>query len=265
MPRGMTLPNSTFGRVNDARYNYGGRPVSGMPAHSRIGPAARYDPNAGTGAISGLASAYQGQYDEARGANEARYQDILGQYGGLYGRTMGSLAQRSEQGLADIGTQFQGARSRVGQNLTSSGLYGTSIKSAMDIGLAGEESAARNRFQDTQLREQRTADIGLTQGRLGFMERRTDEYPNQGALMQLAQMLGQAGSGGLSPEIMQLLSTAIAPGGGGGATTAGRGGDAGRLTPPRRLPPGVVDRGPPTVGGPDRRYGGVPSINYGRR
>lgn len=210
MSRQTAVPTGAYGgNPRSGMYNQGS-PVSGLGASTHIG----YRPQNSNmaGAISDIAGAHQQQYDAASAANEERYQEIHGGYSDLHDRTMESLGERSEQGLADIGTAYSGERARVGQSMASRGLYGTSVLDATNLGLTSEQTAAENRFQDEQLREQRVTDIGLTQGRLGFMERREDTYPDSGVLMNLMQMLGQAGPMGLSPEIMQLFQSIIGPG-----------------------------------------------------
>ena len=170
-----------------------------------------------TAAISGLADAYQSQYDAAQQANIGRYEDILGEHGGLYERTMGSLGQRSQQAETDIGRSYDVASAAGQQGMTSRGLYNTTAATTMQAGSERDKSAAVNRYRDQMLDRQIGYDVGLTGDRSSFMERREDEYPNQGALMQMAQQIGQAGPGGVQPGVIQLLQ-ALMGGGGGGAT-----------------------------------------------
>lgn len=129
---------------------------------------------AAAGAGGSLASQYQAAYDEAKAANEKRYQDILSGMEGM-----------GKQEAADISTRWRGVGAQQGQDLVSRGLVGTTIKPTLQNAAARGESADLGALQDR-----------LKSMKFGFMERRTDEYPDLNQMIQLAQMQGAYGGGG---------------------------------------------------------------------
>lgn len=139
-------------------------------------------------------SEWQDAYDEAKATNEARYNDILGQYGDRYDRNMGYVEGMGTQERADINTQWNNERSAVGQDMVSRGLTGTTIKPSMEMGVERQRTAALGRLNDRLLQQKLYADMQLSGDKLGFMERREDEYPDPNLLAQLAQNYGQSGA-----------------------------------------------------------------------
>jgi|SRR3990172_5772117 len=134
-----------------------------------------------TGGGGGSFPSYQQLYAEslnratsqAREANERRYQEILQGYEGL-----------GEQEAADIKQEFMGRESQDLADLTSRGLSGTTIRSDIRRGYAGAMSDAVSRSRERWTLE-----------KLGFMERRTDEYPDIGMYLQMMQQYGRYGGG----------------------------------------------------------------------
>ncbi|MFH1567247.1 MAG: hypothetical protein ABIL09_04545, partial [Gemmatimonadota bacterium] len=116
---------------------------------------------------------WQSQFDAAKAANEKRYQDILSGMEGM-----------GKQEAADIKARWGGAEATGMQGLASKGLTGTTIMPTMRASYARNEIADQGRLQDR-----------LKQMKFGFMERRTDAYPDLNQLMQLYQGWG-AGTGG---------------------------------------------------------------------
>lgn len=116
-----------------------------------------------------LTEAYQSSYDEAKAANEQRYQDILKGY-----------EQQGQQAVADVNSAYDAAESRGAQDLVSSGLAGTTVLPSMRAGIAKQKTAAVGRLKESLLAD-----------RLGFMERRTDQYPDYSQLLQLAMLQGR--------------------------------------------------------------------------
>lgn len=213
MPRGNFDPMLQGGRV-PGNVGMAATPVIGarMPQRTDM-----------TRPVSDIASLYQTQYDEARRANESRYEDILGGYTDVHRRAIEGLESRTEQGLADIDQAYEGAAAAGQQRMASRGLYNSTIAETMQQGTAREAQAAKNRYSDEMLDRRLGYDTALTQSRLGFMERREDEYPSQQLLTGLAQAIGQAGPQGLPPEVLQLFQTAV----GGGSSSKPSGANPG--------------------------------------
>lgn len=145
-----------------------------------------------TPAISGIMADYDTKYALARDANETRYQDILRQYQQRYTRSMEMLDGAGAQQTKDIDAQFQGLASRTGQDMVSRGLAGTTVGPSMQAGVERERAGAQGRLQESLTNQRLQTDANLTQDQLGFMERRTDAYPDANMYMRLMEMAQQA-------------------------------------------------------------------------
>jgi hypothetical protein len=121
-----------------------------------------------------LQSEYQKAQDEAKAANESRYQGLLTEQKGM-----------GEQEAKDIRSTYSGLATQGQQDLVSRGLAASTIAPTMQAGYARRETAELGRLGD-RLREQR----------LGIMERRSDTYPDLGQLQSLAGMVGSYGGAG---------------------------------------------------------------------
>ena len=119
-----------------------------------------------------LAAQAQTASDEATAANESRYQEILSGYG---------ISRDAE--AADIRSDWQGQATQGDQDLISSGLAGTTVRPTMRAAYQRGETADLGRLNERVRRD-----------RLGFMERRTDAYPNQGLLAQIMASIGAGGA-----------------------------------------------------------------------
>lgn len=123
--------------------------------------------------LTGMVEQYNVAYGEARTANEARYQQMLG----ITDQTTGQRA-------ADIQGAYGQQSSNIMQRLARQGLAGTTIAPTMGMGVEREKQSALNRLADQ-----------MQQTKLGIIERREDEYPRSDIIMQLAGALGQGGGG----------------------------------------------------------------------
>lgn len=186
---------------------------------------------------------YQAAYNEAKLANEQRYNDILqgyinreqqltgnqaGQMGDVldgyenrYQRGMENLQGLGDQEKADTSQRYKNLASQNTQDMVSRGLTGTTIMPTMRQGIAREESDALSRVNERLQRERLNYDASLsgdalsaqerqygqqqsTYGNassdtLGFMERRSDTYPDFNQLAALGQAYGAGGgSGGMA-------------------------------------------------------------------
>ena len=147
----------------------------------------------------GLYGEYQKNYEEAKGANEARYQELKTGYGNLEGEMMGLTAGMGDTARARAA---DGRERQVGQgmqDLVTSGLYGTSMQQGVRSGAERVYNEAMGSI-DEGVNAQKLGVLGNVRGNaLGMIERRQDTYPDMGLLMQLAQMYGNYGgqSGGL--------------------------------------------------------------------
>jgi len=123
--------------------------------------------------LTTMVDQYNQAYGEAKTANEARYQQMLG-----------ITDQTSGQRAADIRSDASGQQSDMMQRLASLGMSNTTVAPTMGAGIEREKQAALDRSADA-----------LQGTKLGIMERREDEYPDAGMISSLASMFAQ-GSGG---------------------------------------------------------------------
>jgi hypothetical protein len=128
----------------------GGTPAPGatgayMPPTQTAGMPGEYTPPAsgipGNPAINPLIEDFRAQQQRANQANEARYADIKGQHEGQYTNIMGQLEGLGTQQKADVNTQYAGIGSRIGQDMVSRGLSGTTIAPTMAMGVERERQA----------------------------------------------------------------------------------------------------------------------------
>jgi len=129
---------------------------------------------AGT-SLSKLINQYNQGWAEAKAANEARYQQGLG-----------IIDQTTGQREADIRSDYAGQRSDIMQQLARTGMGNTTIAPTLGLGVEREKQSALNRLADS-----------LQGTKLGWIERREDEYPESDMIVSLINQLGK-GSGGQS-------------------------------------------------------------------
>jgi len=129
---------------------------------------------AGT-SLSKLINQYNQGWAEAKAANEARYQQGLG-----------IIDQTTGQREADIRSDCAGQRSDIMQQLARTGMGNTTISPTLGLGVEREKQSALNRLADS-----------LQGTKLGWIERREDEYPESDMIVSLINQLGK-GSGGQS-------------------------------------------------------------------
>lgn len=117
-----------------------------------------------------LTSEYQAAYDEARKANESRYQEMLNLSKGLGEAFQGRLE-----------AQTGGMATGAGQQAVTSGLSNVpgAVQSAKAI------AVQPGMFQQANLQEQ------LRRERIGIIERRQDPYPSRSEYINLAQGMGR--------------------------------------------------------------------------
>ena len=194
------MAKSVYGMGTDVR-------AGGLRSQTAIG--ARRPRGGSAGLVGNLAQNFQSAYDEARSANVGRFEEIKGEYSSLYDRVMAAEDARSTQGEADIRGEFADIGAREQQSFVDRGLYNTSAATGAQTATDRAATEAVNRFRDTGIDRRSGYDIGLTGERLGFIERREDEYPNSGLLASLAQAVGAAGPGGLPPEMISLYEAML--------------------------------------------------------
>jgi len=158
-------------------------------------------PDEAVGGVNRLVESYNQAYGQARGANEARYQQLLG----IADQTTGQRA-------ADIRREGVEERSDLLQGLGRTGLANTTVAPTLTVGSKRREQESLNRLADQM------------QGtKLGIIERREDAYPDSAALQSSLSSLGE-GYGGKGVSALYNALGNVEQGGSFSAPAAGASG-----------------------------------------
>jgi hypothetical protein len=130
--------------------------------------------------MQSLVSGYNTAYAEAKRANEARYQQMLG-----------IADQTTGQRMSDIRSEGAGQSADIMQRLANLGLSNTTIAPTMEEGVKRWTSEKLNRAADQ-----------MQQTKLGIIERREDEYPDLGGVQSILAGVGAQYGGGQGIEAM---------------------------------------------------------------
>jgi len=161
-----------------------------------------------------LVESYNQAYGAARQANEARYQQMLriargetARQAGVQQRMLGAVGQETGQRAADIRAAGASREADIMQQLARQGMAGTTVAPTMRAGVGRETSAELNRLSDLMLQRKLGVMGQMAAPRrgteLGIMERRTDAYPNLGAL---TSAFGAVGEGYGGPGMSAMFS-----------------------------------------------------------
>jgi len=216
---GVTQPQSTTGAVNIGApqkanpYNLPPDLVQGMTQSDQLG---------------GLLGQFEGARQDAKTANEQRYQQILGGGGaGGYGqleadykaRTEGLLGQVGQLGEAQrqpLNQKFEQQGAGLTQDMINRGLYNSTTLDSMRQGLSRQQQQQSLQLEDQLLRQKLDYGARLTGEELAnrpqslqFMERREDVGPSYQDVAGVAGAVG-AGMAG-SPDYMSGLGMGGTP------------------------------------------------------
>ena len=173
-------------------------------------------PGEAVSGVNRLVESYNTAYGEARGANEARYQQLLG----ITDQTTGQRA-------ADIRREGVEERSDLQQGLARTGLANTTVSPTLTVGSKRREQESLNRLADQM------------QGtKLGIIERREDQYPDAASMQAALSGLGE-GYGGAGVSALYNALGNVQQGGSGGGSAAPAAGGAGLHGAPSRQPAGA--------------------------
>lgn len=121
------------------------------------------------GGLSSLVSQYNKSFEEAKAAENARYNQMLG------------LAdQASGQRAADIRSDYTGQKANAMQSLARLGMGGTTVAPTLGMGFEREQQSALNRLSDQMLGT-----------KLGIMQGKQERYPDTEVIKIVASLLGQ--------------------------------------------------------------------------
>lgn len=135
-------------------------------------------------------------FEEAKAANESRYQDILGGYNKSKEDAIGTIQAMGAQERADIEQNAKNRYAQVQQDTTSRGLTGTTILPTLQAGVNRDSLAEQGRLADRMRSLQVNTQMSTDRDRLGFMERREDVYPDMSSYMNLMSQYGNTGMPG---------------------------------------------------------------------
>jgi hypothetical protein len=228
-------PASTTGQLGVKAGDFGGAgPFGvkvgdfGMPGEDTQQHVTNVPVGGGMGAGAGnIGNQFQAALNNARQANEARYQDILGGYQQRYQRGLGMLAGLGQQEGRDINELYDSQGSKINQDLIGRGLGNSSVMATMAMGNNRERNADLGRLNDRVRQQAMATDAGLSGDELQFMERRNDVGPDLSMLAQLAQGMGAAGygqgggGGGMGGYMPPMDMSFMMPGFGGGYQSPG--------------------------------------------
>lgn len=178
----------------------------GSPTWAQNTMIARTNAGAGGGGgggnpMSDLLNQYNAAYAQARAANEARYAEILSGYTQMLSDALQTMEGMGAQEAKDIAADW-GAKTQADlTDLTSRGFAGSTVMPSIKAGGERQKQDALARLRE-RLRQQRlSVQTGIQGQKLGFMERRTDTYPDMGLYASLAKGLGNAaGPAGPTPS-----------------------------------------------------------------
>lgn len=162
-------------------------------ATPRSGGGPTYTYYVGGAPGSALGSTYQQAIQRANRANQRRYRQILQGYSGLRGRVLGDLSGVGQQTAADVNERYRGLSDTAYAQLVGRGLGNSTAAVTARLGVERERNAEQRRLQEGLATMRANADMAITQGRLGVMERRTDAGPDLAQMLALSQGLGQYG------------------------------------------------------------------------
>ncbi len=182
----LVAPNST--QIN---------PTTGAPMTPVAGGGGFANYNSSmTASSGGLGSAadYNAKYNEAKQANLDRYAEGKGELSSLRDRSMGYLEGAGQQEQADIRQSGDAAKAASGQKLQGLGLAGTTIGQTTNSGIDRETNDSLSRSNERINQQKLGTDSATTNNLTGFIERRTDAYPDMNVYAQLA--MSQSANGG---------------------------------------------------------------------
>jgi hypothetical protein len=168
----------------------------------------------GTNPLVGqLAGSYQNAIDSANMANENRFATGLELLLKRAEQAGSSIQNLNYEGMNDIGRNFTQQRARADQDLINRGLGNTTVREGIFRGYTSDESAARNRFADDQVRKNIDENFRQQQGMVDWLGARNDVGPDVGQLANLASGVGAAGpaAGTTTPTTGATTPTATTP------------------------------------------------------
>jgi hypothetical protein len=147
-----------------------------------------------------LKAEYEKAFNEAKQANEQRYNQILGGYDTLYNDTMTGLEGMGDAARKDVNTGYNRAFSHSMQGLVNSGMANSTILPSVSLNNARQRTDSLNSLNEMLRREKLGYMNNITNNKLNFMERREDTYPDLNLYTSLMNNYGNyMGNVGYAP------------------------------------------------------------------
>lgn len=214
-PLNMSAPGlkSAFGGVgltygvtpNDAQIDAMFRQQYGSPAVARrmgggsganaASMASSMGASPGTELFAKLVQSFQDKIDEANAANDARYNEALGEATDLRSRNQDRVQNWGVAASQDIDERMKETLSNQRAHLASRGMLNSTIMPSFEGRVARD--TAREQQRVSEMRDSRASqyDSSDTERRMGILERREDVAPSYEQLINLATQYGQSGMG----------------------------------------------------------------------
>lgn len=130
---------------------------------------------------------------EANAANQARYDQGLGELGDLRSRNSERVQNFGKAAKADLEERFSQNLANVTANLSSRGLGNSTILPAFEAKNARDLAREQQRLSEMVDDRASRYDTSDTNNLVGFVERRDDIGPDLSAINELALRMGQSG------------------------------------------------------------------------
>jgi len=164
--------------------------ATGHTGASGVNPAQAMNP------MQALTTQYEDAWNQAKSANENRYNDILQRWEGLRGGVLADLDNSTAQQSADLQSQYAKRGANIAQSLHSQGLAGTTIAPTMQMGVDRNLAEASRRLGESKMEQRAGYNTNITGNMLNFMRDRTDAYPDMNQFEGLMGQFGNAMGGG---------------------------------------------------------------------
>jgi len=141
--------------------------------------------------LMGLMGSTQGQYNEARAANEERYNTILDRDLDTRNRLLDYLKNFGDSQVADTNQAFDNNLQDSLAQLSNAGMLGSTVQSAVRARNTKERTDALRRVKDALAQNMVNVDERASNRLSDFQERRQDPYPDNTNLNSMASQIMQ--------------------------------------------------------------------------
>jgi hypothetical protein len=152
-------------------------------------------------AIQRLQGEYRDAYGSAKEANEQRYGEILAGYDGMLQSGVDTIDKFGRSAATSVRDQYRGAKASTTAQLARTGMAGSTITGQLNKNLAREQGKDLSAIKENVAGQKLNYQTAITQGKLGVMERREDDYPNEQLYQQqIASIYESAVKSGIPVE-----------------------------------------------------------------